>query len=179
MTPFEFTTAQELRDHYKGLKKRTAYHRLAQIVPRPNRVTTRTIIVPPRERTPAPPVVLTPIQRVLSVKPTYTTDVQPDEIKQYSVAAIVAACAMAGNVQVHELKSCRRARYLMPPRFVACYLSRKHTKHGLPAIGKFIGKDHSTVLYAIRKVEAELRAENETFISLVRLASAILEAASV
>ena len=45
-------------------------------------------------------------------------------------------------------------------RQVAIYLIRKLTNLSLPDIGKEFGKDHSTILYAIRKVEVALKGEN-------------------
>jgi len=45
-------------------------------------------------------------------------------------------------------------------RQVAIYLIRKLTNLSLPEIGKEFGRDHSTILYAIRKVEVALKSEN-------------------
>ena len=45
-------------------------------------------------------------------------------------------------------------------RQIAIYLIRKLTNLSLPEIGKEFGKDHSTILYAIRKVEMELKKGN-------------------
>ena len=45
-------------------------------------------------------------------------------------------------------------------RQMAIYLIRKLTNLSLPDIGKEFGKDHSTILYAIRKVEVALKGEN-------------------
>ena len=43
---------------------------------------------------------------------------------------------------------------------MAIYLIRKLTNMSLPDIGKEFGRDHSTILYAIRKVEMELKKGN-------------------
>ena len=45
-------------------------------------------------------------------------------------------------------------------RQMAIYLIRKLTNMSLPDIGKEFGRDHSTILYAIRKVEMELKKGN-------------------
>ena len=45
-------------------------------------------------------------------------------------------------------------------RQVAIYLIRKLTNLSLPDIGKEFGRDHSTILYAIRKVEVALKSDN-------------------
>jgi chromosomal replication initiator protein len=45
------------------------------------------------------------------------------------------------------------------PRQVAMYLTRKLTKRSLPAIGAAFGRHHSTVLHAIRAVEARMKVD--------------------
>ncbi len=52
------------------------------------------------------------------------------------------------------MHSARRARQVARPRQVAMYLSKLLTARSLPEIGrKFGGRDHTTVMHAIRKVE--------------------------
>ena len=53
-------------------------------------------------------------------------------------------------------------------RQVAIYLIRKLTNLSLPDIGKEFGRDHSTILYAIRKVEMELKKGNTTLQDNIR-----------
>ena len=48
------------------------------------------------------------------------------------------------------------------PRQIAMYLTRNLTRHSLPEIGKaFGGKDHTTVLYACKKIEESLNQDSE------------------
>jgi chromosomal replication initiator protein len=51
---------------------------------------------------------------------------------------------------------------------VAIYLIRKLTNLSLPDIGKEFGRDHSTILYAIRKVEVALKGENPSLQNNIR-----------
>ena len=53
-------------------------------------------------------------------------------------------------------------------RQVAIYLIRKLTNLSLPDIGKEFGRDHSTILYAIRKVEVALKEENPSLKNNIR-----------
>ena len=53
-------------------------------------------------------------------------------------------------------------------RQIAMYLVRQLTNLSLPDIGQEFGRDHSTVLYAIRKVEVELKKGNETLQNNIR-----------
>ncbi len=53
-------------------------------------------------------------------------------------------------------------------RQIAMYLVRKLTNLSLPDIGQEFGRDHSTVLYAIRKVEVELKKGNDTLQNNIR-----------
>ena len=53
-------------------------------------------------------------------------------------------------------------------RQVAIYLIRKLTNLSLPDIGKEFGRDHSTILYAIRKVEVALKGDNTSLQNNIR-----------
>jgi chromosomal replication initiator protein len=66
------------------------------------------------------------------------------------------------NLRLAELLSPRRARNIARPRQVAMYLSKQHTSRSLPEIGrKFGGRDHTTVMHAVRKVD-DLRRTDST-----------------
>jgi chromosomal replication initiator protein len=58
------------------------------------------------------------------------------------------------NIKVADMHSARRARAVARPRQVAMYLSKRLTSKSLPEIGrKFGGKDHTTVMHAVKRVE--------------------------
>ena len=53
-----------------------------------------------------------------------------------------------------DLVSARRARAVARPRQIAMYLAKRLTTRSLPEIGrKFGGRDHSTVIHAVRLIE--------------------------
>jgi chromosomal replication initiator protein len=58
------------------------------------------------------------------------------------------------NVSKNDLLSNRRTRVIVRPRQIAMYLSKVMTPRSLPEIGRrFGGRDHTTVLHAVRKIE--------------------------
>jgi chromosomal replication initiator protein len=58
------------------------------------------------------------------------------------------------GIRIADMHSARRARAVARPRQVAMYLAKQLTPRSLPEIGrKFGGRDHTTVMYAIRKIE--------------------------
>lgn len=79
------------------------------------------------------------------------------------------------NIRISDMHSARRARAVARPRQVAMYLAKQLTARSLPEIGrKFGGRDHTTVMHAVRKVE-ELRATDSSFSDDVELLRRMLE----
>ncbi|HYG85319.1 MAG TPA: chromosomal replication initiator protein DnaA [Azospirillum sp.] len=79
------------------------------------------------------------------------------------------------NIRVADMHSARRARAVARPRQVAMYLAKQLTARSLPEIGrKFGGRDHTTVMHAVKKVE-ELRATDPAFAEDVELLRRMLE----
>jgi chromosomal replication initiator protein len=75
-----------------------------------------------------------------------------------------------------ELISARRSRAVARPRQIAMYLAKRLTTRSLPEIGrKFGGRDHSTVIHAVRKIE-ELRDQDRDIDAAVRTLMRELEA---
>jgi chromosomal replication initiator protein len=79
------------------------------------------------------------------------------------------------NIKVSDMHSARRSRAVARPRQVAMYLAKQLTPRSLPEIGrKFGGRDHTTVMHAVRKVE-ELRTADASFAEDVELLRRMLE----
>jgi chromosomal replication initiator protein len=67
------------------------------------------------------------------------------------------------NIRLSDMHSARRARQVARPRQVAMYLAKQLTARSLPEIGrKFGGRDHTTVMHAVRKIE-ELSNDDVSF----------------
>jgi len=79
------------------------------------------------------------------------------------------------NIRTSDMHSARRARSVARPRQVAMYLAKQLTTRSLPEIGrKFGGRDHTTVMHAVRKVD-ELRERDASFAEDVELLRRMLE----
>ena len=80
------------------------------------------------------------------------------------------------NIRMSDMQSARRARSVARPRQVAMYLAKQLTSRSLPEIGrKFGNRDHTTVMYAVKKVD-ELREHDTGFAEDVELLRRMLEA---
>ncbi|MBI5873206.1 MAG: chromosomal replication initiator protein DnaA [Candidatus Omnitrophica bacterium] len=75
---------------------------------------------------------------------------------QVSIENIQRIVADYFKIQVADLKTKKRIKSIVTPRQVAMYLARELTNLSLPEIGQcFGGKDHTTVLYAHKKIKVE------------------------
>ncbi len=64
------------------------------------------------------------------------------------------------QIKIADMKSARRMKHLAFPRQIAMYLCKKHVQSSFPEIGqKFGGKDHTTVIHAVRKIEAQVKTD--------------------
>jgi len=89
-------------------------------------------------------------------------DMVKESIKIISVEMIQKSVAAFYNLPIEDLKNKRRSRNIILPRQVAMYLTRKLTNMSLPEIGGvFGGKDHTTVLHSFRKIEEDVKKNNE------------------
>ncbi|MBX9454715.1 MAG: chromosomal replication initiator protein DnaA [Rhizobium sp.] len=76
------------------------------------------------------------------------------EPKRVRIEDIQRIVARHYNVSRQELVSNRRTRVIVKPRQIAMYLSKTMTPRSFPEIGRrFGGRDHTTVLHAVRKIE--------------------------
>ena len=80
---------------------------------------------------------------------------------------ISQVCKFYG-IEEMVLRSPQKNKGVTEPRQIAMYLVRQLTNLSLPDIGQEFSRDHSTVLYAIRKVEQELKSSNETLKNNIR-----------
>jgi chromosomal replication initiator protein len=80
--------------------------------------------------------------------------IRPQEPRRVKIEDIQRVVARQYNVSRSDLLSSRRTANVVRPRQVAMYLAKTLTLRSLPEIGRrFGGRDHTTVLHAVRKIE--------------------------
>jgi chromosomal replication initiator protein len=82
---------------------------------------------------------------------------------QISAAMIMAATADYFDTTVEELRGPGKTRALAQSRQIAMYLCRELTDLSLPKIGQVFGRDHTTVMYAQKKILGEMAYRREVF----------------
>jgi chromosomal replication initiator protein len=85
------------------------------------------------------------------------------EPRAVTVADIQAIVAEAFGVSVADIRSPRRSQQYVRPRQIAMYLARELTDASLPRIGDGFCRDHTTVLYAIRRVTERIREDRSEY----------------
>lgn len=105
-------------------------------------------------------------------------DVLQEEVKTISIEEIQKKVAHYYNVRIQDMRSARRSRNIAFPRQVAMYASKKLTDRSLPDIGEhFGGKDHTTVLHAVRKIERMMQESADFKEEIERLLAQIKDGA--
>lgn len=140
----------QLEAHRKWMERR----RLSMSEPSP--VKKRFVTVKPAEP-PAPE----PILVAEPLEPDPQVDEANSAVRGYLIASgkfpileIQRACARYYGITVRDIKSSMRNAIIVKPRQIAIYLTKALTVRSLPEIGKqFGGKDHTTILHAVRKIE--------------------------
>ena len=96
---------------------------------------------------------------------------------QISTAAIMAATAEYFETTVEELRGPGKTRALAQSRQIAMYLCRELTDLSLPKIGQQFGRDHTTVMYAEKKIRGEMAQRREVFDHVKELTTRIRQRA--
>ncbi len=82
--------------------------------------------------------------------------------KRITIDDIQKKVAAHYNIKLADMHSARRSVAIARPRQIAMYLSKKLTSKSLPEIGrKFGGKDHTTVMHAVKRIEELSRKDPE------------------
>jgi chromosomal replication initiation ATPase DnaA len=81
------------------------------------------------------------------------------EPKKIKIDDIQKRVASHFKVSRADILSSRRTAAMVHPRQIAMYLSKLLTPHSLPEIGRRFGRDHTTVLHAIQKIQGLIAAD--------------------
>ena len=89
-------------------------------------------------------------------------DILKTREKELNIGTIQKEVCNNFNVKLSDLKSVRKQKSIVIPRQICMYLTRHLTKMSFPEIGAhFGGKDHSTIIYAVNKIEKALQHDKE------------------
>jgi chromosomal replication initiator protein len=88
-------------------------------------------------------------------------DILRRHTKNITIDDIISRVAKAFNVKPADIKSKKKHKLYALPRQVGMHIARELTEFSYPEIGAaFGGKDHSTVIYATRKIEKRLEEDH-------------------
>ena len=85
--------------------------------------------------------------------------INPEEEENIDVERIKSVVAKKYNINPKDFKSQKRMETIAYPRQIAMYLATVLTDMSLPSIGKSFNKDHSTVVYAKKKLEQKIHQD--------------------
>ena len=89
--------------------------------------------------------------------------ISPNERKIVTPDSIINIVAEHFDISVDEIKGDKRAKKISYPRQIAMYLCREMTSTNLQGIGALMGgKDHTTILHGVKKIEDELQTSDTT-----------------
>ncbi|WP_029914434.1 chromosomal replication initiator protein DnaA [Pelobacter seleniigenes] len=110
----------------------------------------------------------TPIN--LNMAKTILKDIIIENSKEITIEKIQKTVAEHFQIKSIELKSSKRLKNLVLPRQIAMYICRKLTDLSYPEIGtKFGGKDHSTIIHAIKKIDKKMEEDLHTRMTVEKL----------
>jgi len=100
--------------------------------------------------------------------------IRAHDLRRVKIDDIQKLVASHFNVSRAEILSARRTANVVRPRQIAMYLAKTLTLRSLPEIGRrFGGRDHTTVLHAVRKIE-ELVSKDHNLAEVIELLKRIL-----
>ena len=169
----EFQCANDLREHYRTLR--------ARVRPVPAPVIVKSVFAAAEQ---LPQIVIKepvdPVLAALSMELRGTVHghwpvIDAALVHQFpTIRFILSAVSTAYDVPMNDLLSPRRMARLVWARQVAMWIARELSCRSLPEIGRHIGgRDHTTVLHAVRKIDALIADERPMALEAIRIKDAI------
>jgi chromosomal replication initiator protein len=101
-------------------------------------------------------------------------DTATPEQKRITVQQILDAVTKYYGVRIADLQGKRRHKSIAFPRQVCMYLARRHTRYSLEEIGGYFGgRDHTTVLHAVRTVTEDVKDDVEIAKQVAQIEAAV------
>jgi chromosomal replication initiator protein len=99
-------------------------------------------------------------------------DVVSPEQRRITIQQIFDVVTRYYNVRLSDLQSKKRHKSIAFPRQVCMFLARRHTRYSLEEIGGYFGgRDHTTVMHAVRTVDSDTREDDQIAGQLAHLES--------
>ncbi|WP_430868001.1 chromosomal replication initiator protein DnaA [Demequina aurantiaca] len=100
----------------------------------------------------------------LSLAQVVLKDLISDDDSEITASTIISITAEYFGITIEEVTGTSRSRVYVTARQIAMYLCRQLTDLSLPKIGDhFGGKDHTTVMYAVKKVEGQIAQRRQMY----------------
>jgi chromosomal replication initiator protein len=92
------------------------------------------------------------------------------EQRRITIQNILDVVTKYYNVRLSDLQSKKRHKSIAFPRQVCMFLARRHTRYSLEEIGGYFGgRDHTTVLHAVRTVDGDTKSDKEVAEQLTQI----------
>ncbi len=98
--------------------------------------------------------------------------------KQINIADIQRTTARYFDVSLSDLKSTRRERRIVRPRQIAMFLSKTLTNLSLPDIAQHFGRDHTTIIHAVKTIEGLCTRDKEMVNDIEKITLELKEGSS-
>src|SRR5829696_10026521 len=97
------------------------------------------------------------------------------EQRRITIQNIIDAVTTYYNVRTSDLQSKKRHKSIAFPRQVCMFFARKHTRYSLEEIGGYFGgRDHTTVLHAVRTVDHDIKTDRDVADQLTQIDSQLV-----
>ena len=97
-------------------------------------------------------------------------DILIENKREITIEKIQKNVAEHFNIKISELKSSKRLKNIVLPRQISMYICRNMTNLSYPEIGfNFGGKDHSTIIHAVKKIEKLMKEDIQMRVIIERL----------
>lgn len=87
---------------------------------------------------------------------------EAENVEEFTIGSALKAVSEVFGVRKDDLLSPRRAKYITTPRFALMYLGYYMTHNSTTTVGRFLSRDHTTIIHGCRRA-IELKRSNKAF----------------